>query len=100
MKSLAAILVRTGSPLELVELKVPPLKPGQALVEVTCSGVCHTQVLEARGYRGEDKFLPHCLGHEGVGVVREVGAGVAKVRPGDQVILSWLKGSGADVPGT
>jgi len=100
MKTVAAILVQTGSPLELVDLEIPSLKPGQALVDVTCSGVCHTQVLEARGYRGEDKFLPHGLGHEGVGVVREIGPGVTKVKPGDRVILSWLKGSGADVPGT
>ncbi len=53
-----------------------------------------------RGYRGEDRFLPHCLGHEGSGIVRDVGPGVAKVAAGDRVILSWMKGSGADVPGT
>jgi S-(hydroxymethyl)glutathione dehydrogenase/alcohol dehydrogenase len=45
--------------------------------------VCHTQVGEARGHRGEDKFLPHCLGHEESGVVREIGPGVTKVKPGD-----------------
>ena len=100
MKSLAAILVSTGSALELVDLEIPSLKAGQVLVEVTCSGVCHTQVLEARGYRGEDKFLPHCLGHEGIGIVREISGNITKVKPGDRVILSWLKGGGADVPGT
>ncbi|HEX8096993.1 MAG TPA: alcohol dehydrogenase catalytic domain-containing protein, partial [Pyrinomonadaceae bacterium] len=100
MKTTAAILVKTGGPLELVELEIPALKPGQALVEVAWSGVCHTQVLECRGYRGEDKFLPHCLGHEGSGVVKEVGPGVGKIKPGDRVILSWIKGSGGDVPGT
>ena len=100
MKTTAAILVELGRPLELVELEIPPLKPGQVLVEVAYSGVCHTQVLEARGHRGEDKFLPHCLGHEGSGVVREVGEGVTRVAPGDQVILSWIKGPGLDVPGT
>jgi S-(hydroxymethyl)glutathione dehydrogenase/alcohol dehydrogenase len=100
MKTTAAVLVELGRPLELADLAVPALKPGQALVEVAYSGVCHTQIGEARGHRGEDKFLPHCLGHEGSGIVREVGPGVAKVRPGDRVILSWVKGSGADVPGT
>jgi S-(hydroxymethyl)glutathione dehydrogenase/alcohol dehydrogenase len=100
MKTRAAILVETGKPLELDDLEVPPLKPGQVLVEVAFSGVCHTQVLEARGRRGADPFLPHCLGHEGSGFVREIGAGVNKVRPGDPVILSWIKGGGADVPGT
>jgi S-(hydroxymethyl)glutathione dehydrogenase/alcohol dehydrogenase len=44
--------------------------------------------------------LPHCLGHEGSGVVREAGAGVTRVKPGDGVILSWIKGEGAEVSGT
>lgn len=100
MKTTAAVLVELGKQLEFADLDVPVLKPGQTLVEVSYSGVCHTQVGEARGHRGEDKFLPHCLGHEGSGVVREVGAGVTKVKPGDRVILSWIKGSGADVPGS
>ncbi len=100
MKILAAVLVELGQPLELGELDVPPLKPGQVLVEIVFSGICHTQILETRGYRGEDRYLPHCLGHEGSGVVREVGQGITKVTPGDRVILSWIKGSGADVPGT
>lgn len=100
MKTPAAVLVELKKPLELVDLELPPLKAGQVLVEIAFSGVCHTQLLEARGHRGEDKFLPHCLGHEGSGTVREVGAGVTKVKPGDRVILSWIKGSGADIPGT
>lgn len=100
MKTVAAVLVKTGQPLELVELDIPVLKDGQVLVEMTMSGVCHTQLLEARGHRGEDKFLPHCLGHEGTGTVREVGRAVSKVKAGESVILSWMKGSGADVPGT
>jgi len=100
MKTTAAVLVEPGKPLELTDLDIPALKPGQTLIEVVYSGVCHTQVGEARGHRGEDKFLPHCLGHEGSGIVREVGPGVAKVKPGDRVILSWIKGSGADVPGS
>lgn len=100
MKTTAAVLVELGKPLELADLQIPALKPGQVLVEVAYSGVCHTQVGEARGHRGEDKFLPHCLGHEGSGTVRECGPGVGKVKPGDRVILSWIKGSGADVPGT
>jgi S-(hydroxymethyl)glutathione dehydrogenase/alcohol dehydrogenase len=100
MKTPAAILVETGRPLELVELEIPALKPGQVLVEIAYSGVCHTQVLEARGHRGADPYLPHCLGHEGSGTVREIGPGVGKAKPGDRVILSWIKGSGADVPGS
>lgn len=99
MKTLAAVLVETGRPLELAELTLPALKPGQVIVEVAFSGVCHTQILEARGHRGEDKFLPHCLGHEGSGTVVETGPGVTKVKAGDSVILSWIRGSGFNVPG-
>ncbi len=99
MKTTAAVLVELGQPLELADLDVPALKPGQCLIEVAFSGVCHTQVGEARGHRGEDKFLPHCLGHEGSGYVREIGPGVTRVKSGDAVILSWIKASGMDVPG-
>ena len=100
MRTLAAVLVELDRPLELAELEIPALKPGQVLVELAYSGVCHTQLLEARGRRGADPFLPHCLGHEGSGRVLELGAGVSKVKAGDEVVLSWIKGSGADVSGT
>lgn len=99
MKTPAAVLVESGKPLEIAELDIPVLKAGQVLIEVKVSGVCHTQLLEASGFRGEDKFLPHCLGHEGVGIVQEVGPSVKKVKAGERVILSWIKGNGADVPG-
>jgi len=100
MKTAAAILVETGRPLVIDDIQIPSLAPGQALIEIQFSGVCHTQLLECRGYRGPDAFLPHCLGHEGSGIVREIGAGVSKVKPGDRVILSWIKGLGANVAGT
>jgi S-(hydroxymethyl)glutathione dehydrogenase/alcohol dehydrogenase len=99
MKTTAAILVETGKPLELAELDVPPLRPGQVLVEITHSGVCHTQLLETRGHRGPDPFVPHCLGHEATGSVLEIGEGVSRCKSGDQVILSWMKARGHDVPG-
>jgi len=99
MKTLSAVLVETGKPLEIAELETPPLAPGQVLVEIAYSGVCHTQIMEARGLRGPDNYLPHRLGHEGSGTVLEVGPAVTKVAPGDQVILSWMKGLGCEVPG-
>lgn len=100
MKTNAAILYKPGMPLRIEELTIPNLKSGQVLVEVAFSGVCHSQLLEVRGKRGLDRYLPHTLGHEGSGIVLEVGAGVTKVKPGDRVVLSWIKGSGADVPST
>ncbi len=100
MKTEAAILVETSKPLELVELALPAVRPGQALVEIAFSGICHTQLLEVRGERGPDPFLPHCLGHEATGRVLEIGAGVTKIKPGDEVVLSWIKGSGGNVAGS
>lgn len=99
-KTQAAVLVELAKPLELLELSIPELKPGQVLVDVAYSGVCHTQLSEVRGYRGPDRFLPHTLGHEGSGVVTAVGEGVAKVKAGDRVVLSWIKGDGATVGGS
>jgi len=100
MKTLAAILEQLNKPLGIRELTIPDLRLGQVLVEVAYSGVCHSQLLEVRGKRGEDKYLPHTLGHEGSGVVLEIADGVKKVKPGDRVVLSWIKGNGADVPST
>lgn len=99
MRTVAAILVDINR-LVIDELEIPALKSGQVLVEIDYSGVCHTQVLEVRGHRGKDAYLPHCLGHEGSGRVVEIGPKVEKVKPGDSVILSWMKGSGANVAGT
>lgn len=100
MKTAAAVLVATGSPLRLMELDIPALKRGQVLVDVAYSGVCHSQLNEVRGHKGLDRYVPHTLGHEGAGTVVSVGEGVSKAKPGDRVVLSWLKGRGADVPGT
>ncbi len=97
---LAAVLKQTSKPLEIMKLHPPALKRGQLLVQIAYSGLCHTQLNEIFGLKGEDKFLPHTLGHEGSGIVLEVGEGVTKVKAGDHVVLTWLKGSGLDVPST
>jgi len=99
MKTQAALLVQTGQPLVLAEIETPALKPGQVLVEVAYSGACGTQVMEWRGDKGEDKWVPHCLGHEGTGTVLEVGSAVTKVKVGDKVVLSWIKGTGIEAGG-
>ena len=100
MKTAAAVLTESNRPLEIIDLEVPKLRRGQVLVDVAFSGVCHTQVLEWRGYRGVDPYLPHCLGHEGSGIVLEIGDGVTKVERDDHVILSWIKGSGISAGGS
>ena len=100
MKTAAALLVQTGKPLVLAEIEIPVLKPGQVLVEIAYSGACGTQVMEWRGDKGEDKWVPHCLGHEGTGTVLETGSAVTKVTAGDKVVLSWIKGNGIEAGGT
>lgn len=100
MKTLAAILTHVREPLQLCELEIPALRAGQVLVEIEYSSICHTQINEIRGLKGEDKFLPHTLGHEGFGVVRDVGPEVTKVRMDDPVVVTWLQGNGKNVPGT
>jgi S-(hydroxymethyl)glutathione dehydrogenase/alcohol dehydrogenase len=99
MKTQAALLVQTGQPLVLADIETPALKPGQVLVEIAYSGACGTQVMEWRGDKGEDKWVPHCLGHEGTGTVIEAGHAVTKVKVGDKVVLSWIKGSGIEAGG-
>jgi S-(hydroxymethyl)glutathione dehydrogenase/alcohol dehydrogenase len=98
MKTNAAVLTEIGKPLELMELEIPALNPGQVLVSIKHSSICQSQVNEILGRKGEDKFLPHTLGHEGSGIVLEIGPEVRKVKPGDAVVLSWIKSSGRDVP--
>ena len=94
----AAILYTQNQPLVIEDLSLPPLEYGQVLVELVASGLCGSQVLEITGKRGKDLYLPHTLGHEGSGIVLECGPGVTKVKPGDHVVLSWIKGSGIEAP--
>jgi S-(hydroxymethyl)glutathione dehydrogenase/alcohol dehydrogenase len=99
MRTKAALLVQQNYPLEFAELEIPALKKGQVLVRIHFSGLCHSQLNEWKGIKGPDPYLPHTLGHEGSGIVLEIGEGVTKVKPGDHVVLSWIKGTGQDVSG-
>ena len=97
--SKAAILQEIGSQLVIKTIEIPQLIYGQVLVKVLFSGVCRSQLMEVQGSRGTDNWLPHLLGHEGSGIVLDVGEGVTKVKIGDEVILGWLKSSGLSAPG-
>ena len=95
--TLAAVLFESYKPLELVEIEFPKeLLHGQVVVELITSGVCGAQINEIDAVKGVDKFLPHLLGHEGLAKVIEVGPGVVKVTPGDQVIMHWRPSSGVN----
>jgi len=85
MKSRAAVAFAAGEPLKIVEIDVEPPRKGEVLVKISHTGVCHTDAFTLSGDDPEGLF-PCVLGHEGAGVVVEVGEGVASVKPGDHVI--------------
>ena len=85
MKTRAAVAFEAKQPLEIVELDLEGPKDGEVLVEIMATGICHTDSYTLDGLDSEGIF-PSILGHEGAGVVREVGAGVTSVQPGDHVI--------------
>jgi len=93
----AAILVAQNKPLAIETVELPErLTYGQVLVTIAYSGICGSQIGEITGVKGEDKYLPHLLGHEGSGKVLQVGPDVTKVQKGDHVVLHWKKGTGIE----
>ncbi|WP_431686544.1 S-(hydroxymethyl)glutathione dehydrogenase/class III alcohol dehydrogenase [Hahella sp. NBU794] len=89
MKSRAAVAFAAGQPLEIVEVDVQGPKAGEVLVKIVATGVCHTDAYTLSGDDPEGLF-PAILGHEGGGVVMEVGEGVTSVKPGDHVIPLYI----------
>lgn len=93
----AAILVEQNKPLVIDHIELPQiLEAGQVVVKIHYSGICGSQLGEIDGAKGEDKYLPHLLGHEASGVVQSIGAGVRFVKPGDHVVLHWCKSQGIE----
>jgi len=87
MKARGAVLFEPGNPLEVVDVDVAPPRTGEVLVKMAAAGVCHTDLHVMQG-----KFaapLPAVLGHEGAGIVAEVGPGVTSLRSGDHVVPLW-----------
>ena len=94
----AAVLFKKNKVI-LENLEVPKLKESQVLVKILYTSICKTQIGEILGQRGKDKFLPHCLGHEATGIIIDKNKKVKKVKIGDKVCLSWIKGKGNDSGG-
>jgi len=92
----AAVLTQLNSPLEIAEIELTKLRYGQVLVKNIISGICGSQLHEIKGNKGNGKFLPHLLGHEGYGIVQEIGEGVTHVSVGDNVIMHWRPGAGIE----
>lgn len=89
MKSRAAVAFSPNRPLELCEIDVEGPKDHEVLMRIKATGVCHTDAYTLSGHDSEGVF-PVVLGHEGAGVVMEVGAGVKTVKPGDHVIPLYI----------
>ena len=85
MKVQAAVARSAGAPLTLETVDLEGPRAGEVLIEIKATGVCHTDAFTLSGADPEGLF-PAILGHEGAGVVVEVGAGVSSLRPGDHVI--------------
>ncbi len=85
MRTRAAVAVEAGKPLEVMEVNLEGPKAGEVMVEIKATGICHTDEFTLSGADPEGLF-PAILGHEGAGVVVEVGPGVTSVKPGDHVI--------------
>jgi len=94
----AAVLEKIDSPLAIRDVELTELKVGQVLVKILVSGLCGAQLHEIRGHKGNAKFLPHLMGHEGCGIVEEVGPGVTTVKVGDKVVMHWRPGTGIEAP--
>ena len=85
MKTHAALAFAAGKPLEIHEVDLAGPKAGEVLVEIKATGICHTDAFTLSGDDPEGAF-PAILGHEGAGIVLEVGSGVSSLKPGDHVI--------------
>src|SRR5712672_2257401 len=97
MKTRAAVAFEAKKPLEIIELDLEGPKAGEVLVEIKATGICHTDAYTLDGLDSEGIF-PSILGHEGAGIVCEVGAGVTSVKPGDHVVLCWAPACGVCAP--
>jgi S-(hydroxymethyl)glutathione dehydrogenase/alcohol dehydrogenase len=92
----AAVLEEINGPLTVGEVELGEVSFGQVLVKILVSGICGSQLQEIAGNKGNAKFVPHLMGHEGAGIVEEVGVGVTKVKKGDKVVMHWRKGDGIE----
>jgi len=92
MKTTAAVMTEVGKPFEIVELDLDGPKEGEVLVRYVAAGLCHSDLHLLKG--DFPSRLPIVGGHEGAGVVEEVGPGVTKVKPGDHVLASFIPSCG------
>jgi S-(hydroxymethyl)glutathione dehydrogenase/alcohol dehydrogenase len=98
MKTRAAILVEQKKDLVVDEIEIPKLEHGKVLIEIKSTRICGSQLGEIDGVKGPDRYLPHLLGHEAGGIVREVGPLVSRVKEGEHVVCHWRPAPGISGP--
>ena len=98
MRTEAAVLFEVNHPLRLTPSTRAGTATGAAPGRDRLQRRLSQSTVGSPRQRGPDRFLPHTLGHEGSGTVLAIGPGVTKVWPGDRVVLTWIKGDGAEVP--
>ena len=92
MKTKAAVVIEAGKPIEIEELDLDGPREGEVLIRYLYGGLCHSDVHIAHG--DLEARLPMVLGHEGAGIIEEVGPGVTRVKPGDHVVCSFIPNCG------
>ena len=97
MKTRAAVAWKAGAPLSIETVELDGPKAGEVLVEIMATGICHTDAYTLSGADAEGIF-PSILGHEGAGIVREVGAGVTSVKPATTSSRSTRRNAGSANP--
>ena len=90
------MLTELNKPLRVEQISLTDLKFGQVLVKILKSGICGSQLHEINGDKGNGKFIPHLMGHEGSAIVTAIGDGVSTVNVGDSVVMHWREGEGID----
>src|SRR2546427_12951473 len=92
MKTHAAVLYKPGEVIRVEEIELDPPKAHEVQVKLVAAGVCHSDYHLVSGEL--PGYMPMALGHEGAGIVEEVGSGVTSVKPGDHVVLSVIPSCG------
>jgi S-(hydroxymethyl)glutathione dehydrogenase/alcohol dehydrogenase len=92
VKTIAAVVYEPGKPIEIEELDLDGPRAGEVLIRYTHAGLCHSDVHIAHG--DLEARLPMVLGHEGAGIIEEVGEGVTRVKAGDHVVCSFIPNCG------
>ena len=96
----SAILVQQNKNLKILDIENPKkLQKGQVLVKIFSASICGAQIGEIEGRKGKDRWLPHCMGHEGYGVVINKNKFAKNIKINDHVIMHWRKGKGINASG-